>query len=303
MNEQPLVSILVITYNSSKYVLETLESAKKQTYRNIELIVSDDGSKDSTVSICQEWINKNTKYFKRCCIDHGEINRGIPANCNKGIRQCYGEWVKLIAGDDILAPTCIEDLVNAISEEKDIIVGQIQAFYIHNGNVKKAQLISSNRIPFYKRTAERQHKILLINSFNFSPGAFVRRKLYDRIGLYDEKYPMIEDLPFWLKATKSGVKIYFCDHVVVYYRTHHESCVYTDGRFFNTRFYNCLMRLHKDMYKEVPFYYAAFYCRELLFRISYHIIVSIFHNKKNKFTKSINKLLLLPDGFLRLPNY
>jgi glycosyltransferase involved in cell wall biosynthesis len=300
--DKPLVTVCVITYNSSKFILETLDSIKAQTYGNIELIVSDDCSTDNTVSICQEWINKNTKYFKRCCIDHGEINRGIPANCNKGIKQCFGEWVKLIAGDDILAPTCIEDLVNAISEEKDIIVGQIQAFYIHNDNVKKAQFISNKRIPFFSKTAERQHKILLINSFNFSPGAFVRRKLYDRIGLYDEKYPMIEDLPFWLKATKSGVKIYFCNHIVVYYRTHHESCVFTNKGFFNTRFCDCLIRLHKDMYKEIPFYYVVFYGRELLFRITYFLIVNLFHNNNNKYTRFISMAIRFPEHFLKLSN-
>ncbi len=54
--ENPLVSIIVCTYNSSKYVLETLESAKEQTYQNVELIVSDDCSTDNTVELCRKWI-------------------------------------------------------------------------------------------------------------------------------------------------------------------------------------------------------------------------------------------------------
>ena len=55
----PLVSVVVITYNSCKYVRETLESAKMQTYRNIELIVTDDGSTDATVDICRKWLEAN----------------------------------------------------------------------------------------------------------------------------------------------------------------------------------------------------------------------------------------------------
>ena len=55
--ECPLVSIVVITYNSAEYVLETLESAKAQTYQNIELIVSDDCSADNTVETCSRWQN------------------------------------------------------------------------------------------------------------------------------------------------------------------------------------------------------------------------------------------------------
>ena len=58
-NNNPLVSIIVITYNSAKFVLETLESAKAQTYQNIELIISDDGSTDNTVQICREWLKNN----------------------------------------------------------------------------------------------------------------------------------------------------------------------------------------------------------------------------------------------------
>lgn len=58
MENKPLVSIVVITYNSSEYVLETLESAKAQTYTNIELIVSDDCSTDETVSICKNGLKQ-----------------------------------------------------------------------------------------------------------------------------------------------------------------------------------------------------------------------------------------------------
>jgi alpha-1,3-rhamnosyltransferase len=64
MIEQPLVSIVVITYNSSDYVLETLESAKDQTYKNIELIISDDCSTDNTVEICKNWLEENKERFK-----------------------------------------------------------------------------------------------------------------------------------------------------------------------------------------------------------------------------------------------
>lgn len=61
-----LVSICVITYNSSKYVIETLNSLLLQTYHPLEVIVSDDCSTDNTPSICQEWVNRNKHNFVRC---------------------------------------------------------------------------------------------------------------------------------------------------------------------------------------------------------------------------------------------
>ena len=51
-----LVTVVVVTYNSSKYVLETLDSIFEQTYKNIELIITDDGSSDNTVELCREWL-------------------------------------------------------------------------------------------------------------------------------------------------------------------------------------------------------------------------------------------------------
>ena len=80
---QPLVSIVIITYKSSAYVLETLESAKAQTYRNIELIVTDDCSPDNTVEICKDWIENNKDCFVRTELITVPENTGISLNCNR----------------------------------------------------------------------------------------------------------------------------------------------------------------------------------------------------------------------------
>jgi len=112
--DNPLVSIIVITYNSSKYVLETLESAKAQTYQNIELIVTDDCSTDDTVEICGNWIEKNKERFVRTELVKSDTNTGIAPNCNRGLKVAKGEWVKYIAGDDILFSDCINQNINYI---------------------------------------------------------------------------------------------------------------------------------------------------------------------------------------------
>ena len=143
MYSNPLVSIVVLTYNSSKYVIETLESAYNQTYQNVELIVTDDSSQDSTLSIVEEWISIHKSRFIACKLIQSSTNTGIPANLNRGIRNCKGEWVKIIAGDDILLPKCIEHLTTYIRDDDkaDIVIGLIKPFYILSGNKKSKKLL------------------------------------------------------------------------------------------------------------------------------------------------------------------
>ena len=110
----PLVSVIVITYNSAEFVLQTLESINNQKYKNLELIISDDSSTDNTIEICENWVSLNSKFFTNCEIVNFMINTGIPANCSRGVAAANGKWIKLIAGDDLLMPNCISDNINFI---------------------------------------------------------------------------------------------------------------------------------------------------------------------------------------------
>ena len=118
---EPLVTILVITYNSSEFIIETLKSVMLQTYRNIELIVSDDGSQDNTVVLCKDWIEENKERFINTRIIEVKKNTGIPANCNRGLKESKGEWLKYIAGDDVLFNTCIEDCLGFVKQSDEEI--------------------------------------------------------------------------------------------------------------------------------------------------------------------------------------
>ena len=126
----PSVSIAVVTYNSAKTILETLESIKVQTYPNLELIISDDCSTDHTVSLCREWVEKNKERFDRVELITAEKNTGVSANFNRAEAACQGEWVKPIAGDDLLMPNCIEECVNYAEKHPDAyaIFGRAKAF-------------------------------------------------------------------------------------------------------------------------------------------------------------------------------
>lgn len=222
----PLVSINVITYNSSKFVLETLESAKAQTYQNIELIVSDDCSTDNTVDICREWIEKNKYRFVRTELITVEKNTGIAANCNRALKASKGEWIKGIAGDDVLLPSCIDLFMSFIEKEPNARIIQSSIDYYRdnfsNDNFIRTRDLSAHPIADITNSAFEQYKILLKGSVVNAPGAFISSSLLKELGGYDESY-RFEDWPMWLKATKNNNKIYYLNKSTVKYRIHSDS--------------------------------------------------------------------------------
>lgn len=87
--------MVVITYNSSKTVVETLESIKAQTYQNLELIVSDDCSPDkATIETVQKWLDANGSRFVHAELVTADRNTGVSGNINRGVAKSHGEWIK-----------------------------------------------------------------------------------------------------------------------------------------------------------------------------------------------------------------
>ena len=220
MDNQPLVSVPVITYNSSKYVIETLESIKSQTYQNLELIVSDDCSTDNTVELCRNWIEKNKDRFVRTELLTVGENTGISANCNRAESACNGEWIKMIAGDDLLVPKCVDICIEYVTGHLDVIYlfGRRNAFGSDSDTCK--HINESFDYSFFNLTIEDQlHR--LIYDANCVPAvtAFYNVKRLEKIGVrYDERIPLLEDWPRWINLLKAGVKFHFVNDVVVDYR-------------------------------------------------------------------------------------
>lgn len=119
MNEHPLVSIVVITYNSGNTILETLDSIYNQTYSNIELIICDDFSRGNTIDLCEKWIGENGKKFTDVSLLQNRKNTGTVKNLNNGIKASNGKYVKPLAGDDQLVSSAIEEFVHFMQIHKD----------------------------------------------------------------------------------------------------------------------------------------------------------------------------------------
>lgn len=97
-----LVSVIISTYNSSRFIVETLESILNQKWPDVELIITDDSSTDNTIDICRQWVSDNSERFCNCRIITSEINTGVSANANRGLLSASGVWVKFLGSDDTL---------------------------------------------------------------------------------------------------------------------------------------------------------------------------------------------------------
>lgn len=247
MNEmQPLVSVVVITYNSEEFILETLESIKNQTYKNIELIISDDYSQDSTVKICQRWLEKNSKhFFSSECITSSK-NTGLTKNLNRGCKVTHGEWLKPIAGDDILLVNCIENNLNHC-DGTEILFSKVETFS-EKGIL--AYSPADNVVNFFDLNPIDQFERLFMFNFLPAPALFINANYLKKIGYFDERYSMMEDYPLWLKATYTGHKLNYFSDVTVRYRIHDKSISNAIDVFYNTKIHALDKQLIKGFIEE-----------------------------------------------------
>lgn len=213
---QPLVSVAVIAYMSSRTVIETLESIKNQSYQNVELIVSDDGSPDDTVAICRHWIEQHQARFIRTELITVAENTGTSANINRAIRASQGDYIKIIAADDLLEPSCIQINLDGI-EDGEYAVSDIIRFDGEKdlGKPSNSDILSAiATLPSAKRLKLFCRTMLFFNP----PSGFMKATLFSKIGLYDENSTVLEDVPFFVKLFKSDVKVVYIQKVTVRYR-------------------------------------------------------------------------------------
>jgi len=217
----PLVSITIVTYNSSKYILDALESVKAQTYNNIELIVSDDCSTDNTIEIVNKWLNANSTRFLNVEVLSTDVNTGVSKNSNIARNACHGEWTKGFAGDDILLPTCIEDNLNFIENEPHAqVVLSNSIVFFDNGLDEMIQRPALLVPDFFNLSASDQYEKLVQHDLLMNPNSqFVKTCLLKSLKA-DERMKYMEDRQFFWNCTNRGVKIYYFDKVTVRYRKH-----------------------------------------------------------------------------------
>lgn len=273
------VSIIVLSYNSACYILDTLQSIIKQTYKNIEVIICDDSSKDNSLEVIKNWINDNNT-FKVTVLESSQ-NRGIPYNCNRGLKASSGYWIKYIAADDILKENCIDEFVRYSKQNNSEISFSNLDFIDENNQFIEAP-VNFPRIDtsyFTKSSKEQLNLLVFEKVFLPAPTAFFARSFLDRIGPFDESIPLIEDYPLWIKAIRAGEKINFLNKKLVNYRIHQNSL----SSEKNWSYLNCYFKIYlkyrfPELFKIKPIYSIYLFIKFSVLKIYSDLI--ILRNKK-----------------------
>jgi len=210
----PVISIIMPAYNSSKYIIESIESVLQQTFSNWELLIVNDGSTDNTAEIVRKFVDldERIKLFNK-------PNGGIASSRNYGFANAKGDFIAYLDHDDLW------------TSEK--LALQVEAFSMRN----EVDVIFGNGIVFYSNAIQESYRYDTITGFythrelylkqiraNYIPilSLLVRRKVLEAIGPWDESeiYQGCDDYDYWFRMARANANFLGLDSELFKYRKH-----------------------------------------------------------------------------------
>ena len=196
----PSVSVIIPTFNRSRWLIRALRSVLKQTFRDYEVIVVDDGSSDDTYQAL-------TSYMPMIRYVHQEVNRGVSAARNSGIRRAAAPWIAFLDSDDYWLEDKLSVQMEFLERNKGTLICQTEEIWIRDG--RRVNPRRKHRKPSGDIFTQ-SLKLCLV-----SPSSVVlKSSLLDEIGLFDESLPAAEDYDLWLRIS-CRYPVYLIDNALV----------------------------------------------------------------------------------------
>lgn len=275
-------TVIITSYNQMQYIKEAIDSVLKQTYKNIELIIADDCSKIFDIKIIKKIIkDKNKKNFEYKIL-HGKKNVGTVKNINNALKEATGDYIMFFAADDKLDNNKV--IANFVKEfedsTKNVITTQC-GLYDHLLKHKFSDYVNAKKaLKLNKKSSIQIYEKMCEGCFYGSGGTAYRKEIFQKYGLFNEKYQYVEDWSYWLYILRQGEKIYYADfnclchrdggishssytketippHVKQYYKdilNIYEEEVLPYIEYFNTKEKYRILR----QYNETILYYSSF---------------------------------------------
>ncbi|MCA6595012.1 glycosyltransferase family 2 protein [Pseudanabaena mucicola] len=210
---QPLVSVLIPAYNAELYIAETLDSAIAQTWQNKEIIVVDDGSRDSTFAIAKTYESKKIKV-----ICQGK-NLGQTAALNRGLAEAQGDFIQYLDADDILEPQKIEVQVNRLLKEASGTLAIAPWARFYKNDMSTAKFVPNKDWKDYDDVIAWLVDCWTGNGTMPPSSWLYPREIIDVTGLWHESLTLNNDMEYFTRAVLSSNRLVFCPEARWYYRS------------------------------------------------------------------------------------
>ena len=203
-DDNKIVSVIIPVYNGGRYLAEAIKSVLDQNYRPIEIIVVDDGSTDGSADVARSF-SESVHYFY-------QPNQGVAVARNTGIKSSSGDLIAFLDADDLWAQSKLSVQVDFLLMHPDIgyILGRQQNF-LESGIDK----------PFWLR---REH--LLNDHVGFLPTLMIRRRIFDRVGLFNPDYIISSDVEWFSRVKDACIPMMVVPEIVLYRRIHDTNLSY-----------------------------------------------------------------------------
>jgi glycosyltransferase involved in cell wall biosynthesis len=210
MMTSQLVSVIIPCYNAEKYIQECIQSVLEQTHKHIEIIVVDNNSSDSSMSIVNELAKNNPNKI----ILLKEPQAGGSYARNTGFNASKGAFIQFLDADDIIVPNKIEQQLVAFSEGVDVVVSDYGIYskdFSHQTELRTFEQVESNPL----QTA--------INSIIITGNPLYRKTIIEKHGCYDVSLSSSQDWEFHIRLALNGAKFKYLSGEFFHYRKHNES--------------------------------------------------------------------------------
>ena len=280
-----LVAVILASYNHPRYVTESIMSIVNQSYANMEIIVIDDGSADSSPKVLSEL---SAKYGFRLIL---QSNNGIARTFNLGISLAKGKYICVTSSDDVWTRSKIGRQVEYMENNPGVAVcGGVVKLMNEEGRVAGIRWLRHPKVLTFD-------DIFVSGKRLFAFTAMMRRAVLADVGLYDP-WLSVEDLYMWLKITHKGYKIVVLDDLLGYYRVH-QTNIHRNVKLMIESVERILLR-----YKNEPSYESAlnrFYLRQFCVLALQDKKAALEFLRKYRFSVLDTRLFLLSLIFFLVP--
>ena len=288
-NNKDLISIILPVYNVEKYLDKCMETIINQTYKNLEIILVDDGSPDNCPHMCDEWATKD----KRVKVIH-KPNGGVSTARNEGLKVAKGNFIGFVDPDDFIDVTMYEELYKCI-KEKDAHMAMCR----FTKTTENGEIINYIETRFNDITNENIFLFYLLNYYFKKDGNIYTdnimgsnwRVLYKRDFIGTQKFiegvALAEDLIFNMELIKKDTKIALVDKSLYYYLIRNASALHT----YNEKKINDQIILANTLHKILKNKVSTEMLNAYDFREYFNMILTVVSsNDKNLYKKVKNRI-------------